>query len=143
VHASSVQFRVRYAETDAQGIVHHSNYLIWFESGRTELLRGVGLPYVELERQGYLIVVVRADLKYHRPAHYDDQIRLETQLVRARGKVVEFCYRVFNQADELLVTGTTTHMLLGADRRPARLPVELLRRLSPAANNPVDTAGAS
>lgn len=122
---STVEFRVRYAETDAQGIVHHSNYLVWFEQGRSELLRNAGYPYAEVEKSGYIIVVVKAEIKYLQPAVYDDLIRLETQLIRGRGKVAKFSYKVFNQNDTLLVTAETTHMVLNRERKPCRMPEAL------------------
>ena len=129
---STTRFRVRYAETDAQGIVHHSNYLVWFELGRSELLREAGLPYAEVEKMGFVFVVGRAELKYKKPAVYDELIRLETSLVRTRRRIVEFGYAVYNQQDQLLASGRTIHMVLGQDRQPASLPPEVAALLGQA-----------
>lgn len=117
---------VRYAETDAQGIVHHSNYLVWFEEGRSDFLRQQGLNYTDFEKAGYYVVVVEATTKYKAPAYYEDRLRIRTTLARAAGKVLEFGYQVLNQAGTLLAEGRTVHVVIGRDRRPVALPEELL-----------------
>ena len=117
---------VRYAETDAQGIVHHSRYLVWFEEGRSDFLRQQGLHYRDFEKAGYFIVVAAAEVKYRAPAFYEDRVTVETTLVRMRGKFIEFSYRAINEAGMLLAEGTTRHVVLGPDRKPAALPAELL-----------------
>ena len=127
---------VRYAETDAQGIVHHSNYLIWFEEGRSDFLRQQGLNYTDIEKAGYFVVVVEATTKYKAPAFYEDHLCIRTTLARAAGKILEFHYEVLNQADALLAEGRTVHVVLGRDRRPVALPEELLRPLKPAQGQP-------
>ena len=120
---------VRYAETDAQGIVHHSNYLVWFEEGRSDFLRQQGLYYSDLEKQGYFVVVAEAQVQYRAPAFYEDQVTIETTLARARSKVLEFTYRAVNAAGTLLAEGRTVHVVLGRERRPVPLPQELLQRI--------------
>ncbi len=116
---------VRYAETDAQGIVHHANYLIWFEEGRSDFLRQQGVNYSDFEKSGYFVVVAQAEVKYRAPAFYEDRLSVETTLEKMRGKVLAFTYRVCNQNDDLLAEGRTVHVVLGSDRRPASLPAEL------------------
>jgi acyl-CoA thioester hydrolase len=127
---TSFDLTVRYAETDAQGVVHHANYLIWFEEGRSDHLRQRGLNYSDIERSGYFVVVAEARVQYKAPAFYEDRITIETTLQRARGKILEFTYRALNQAGLLLVEGRTLHVVLGADRRPASLPAEVLAKIS-------------
>lgn len=127
--AVRTRLTVRYAETDAQGIVHHAEYLVWFEEGRSDFLRQKGLHYSDLEKSGYFVVVVEAEVKYKAPAFYEDQVTIETTLARARGKVLEFTYRAENQHGALLAAGRTVHVVLGSDRRPAPLPEEVLCRI--------------
>jgi acyl-CoA thioester hydrolase len=121
---------VRYVETDAQGIVHHSNHLVWFEEGRSDLLRQQGMNYSDFEKAGFFVVVVEANLKYKAPAYYEDEVRVETTLERAKGKVLEFSYRALNAAGVLLAEGRTVHVVVGTDRRPTPLPDEILARLA-------------
>ena len=79
-HVSRFSLTVRYAETDAQGVVHHSNYLVWFEEGRSEYLRQIGLNYTVFERAGFYIVVAHAQTRYRAPAYYEDCLTVETTL---------------------------------------------------------------
>jgi len=84
-----VEIRVRYQETDAMGILHHANYLTYFEIGRTELLRVNGVNYRELESTGVFMVVVRLSCRYHKPARYDDLLRLKTRTARVTAAKIE------------------------------------------------------
>jgi len=126
---TSFELTVRYAETDAQGVVHHSNFLVWFEEGRSDHLRQKGLCYSEIERSGFFVVVVEAEVRYKAPAFYEDRIIIETTLKLARGKILEFTYRAGNQSGMTLAEGRTLHVVLGADKRPVSLPAELLERI--------------
>jgi acyl-CoA thioester hydrolase len=126
------ELTVRYAETDAQGIVHHANYLVWFEEGRSEFLRQQGFCYSELEKAGYYVVVAEAEVRYRAPAFYEDRLIVETTLCRLRRKLLEFRYRIFGPQDRLLVEGRTLHMVLGSDRRPTSLPLVFIERLQSA-----------
>src|SRR6202047_961271 len=95
--------RVRYAETDQMGVVYHANYLIWFEVGRVELMRQRGLDYKQLEiEEGFGIAVVEATARYKAPARYDDELTIETRVLRVRGPVVRFGYRILRTVDGLL-----------------------------------------
>jgi len=123
------ELTVRYAETDAQGVVHHANYLVWFEEGRSDHLRQKGLCYSDMERSGLFVVVADAQVKYRAPAFYEDRITVETTLQRARGKLLEFSYRVRNSSGLLLAEGRTLHLVIDAGRRPVSLPAEILARL--------------
>ena len=80
--AGDTQIRVRYAETDRMGLLHHANYLVYFELGRTELLRPLGKSYLEMEEAGYFLVLHKIDVKYRRPARYDDLLTLRTSVSR-------------------------------------------------------------
>jgi acyl-CoA thioester hydrolase len=126
---TETQLIVRYAETDAQGIVHHSNYLVWFEEGRSDHLRQKGLNYSDFEKSGYFVVVVEATARYKAPAYYEDRLRIRTTLARAQGKILEFSYAVVNQQGTLLAEGKTLHVVLGRDRRPVALPETLLKQI--------------
>lgn len=124
--AVCTELTVRYAETDAQGIVHHANYLIWFEEGRSEFLRQQGFRYSELEQAGYYVVVAEAEVRYRAPAFYEDRLIVETTLCRLRRKLLEFRYRILGPENKLLVEGRTLHMVLGRERRPTGLPQEFI-----------------
>ena len=95
----TTQVRVRYAETDQMGIVYYANYLVWFEIGRVELLRSLGLAYSQLETEHECILpVVEASCRYRSPAKYDDEILIETRPVLLRGSVIKFGYRILRKA---------------------------------------------
>jgi len=121
---SRFDLTVRYAETDAQGVVHHRNYLTWFEEGRSEFLRQRGLHYSDMEKAGFFVVVAEANVKYKAPALYEDRVTIATTLERARGKILEFRYAATRSDGTLLCEGHTVHVVLGTDRRPANLPAE-------------------
>jgi acyl-CoA thioester hydrolase len=116
--------RVRYAETDQMGVVYHANYLVWMEIGRVELVRSRGLNYKDLEAsEGIFLGVVEASCRYHFPARYDQEIAVETQIVNANARMVEFSYRiVLEGTDKVLAKGSTKHVWLNREMRPARLP---------------------
>lgn len=118
------EFRVRYAETDQMGVVYHSNYLIWCEVGRTDLIRTLGAPYTEIERDGVALAVVEAHLRYLKPARYDDIVRVTTTVKEVRSRVVRFEYEVSSDG-VLLVTGYTTLVAMGRDGRSSAIPAQL------------------
>ena len=122
---SLLEIRVRYCECDPMGVVHHTVYPIWFEMGRTELLRMTGTSYRDLEEQGILLAVVRLDVRYKSPARYDDLVQLETSLVSHGQVKVEHGYEL-RRDGELLVTGKTTLACLDRDGRPQMIPDMLL-----------------
>jgi acyl-CoA thioester hydrolase len=117
----SIEIRVRYQETDAQGRVHHANYLKWFELGRVELLRASGHSYRELEEAGIFLVVAEAALSFEKPASFDDLLTLTTTTVKAKGARIEHRYEVFHGTD-LLARGTTTVACIDRNGRVCRLP---------------------
>lgn len=116
-----LEFRVRYPETDPGGYVHHSQYFVYFEMGRTELLRAVGRTYRDMEDAGLFIVVVRASCKYIRPARYDDLLRLRTNVVKVKAATVEHEYQLF-RGDELLAEAQVLLCCVDRQGNPQRLP---------------------
>ena len=119
-----VTIRVRYAETDQMGVVYHSNYLIWFEVGRVELMRSLGFEYKRMEIEDDCHMVV-GDLhcRYHHPAHYDELLTIRTRILEAKNRVLKFGYEVFRQQDQtLLATGDTTHIACRGDGRVMHFP---------------------
>jgi acyl-CoA thioester hydrolase len=124
VFHAEARLRVRYAETDQMGVVYHSNYLIWFEVGRVELLRSLGLEYKRLEEDyGCMIAVVGAELRYRSPARYDDDIRVRTGIAALRGPVLKMQYEVVRAEDgKLLCDGTTTHIVVSREMVKRSLP---------------------
>jgi acyl-CoA thioester hydrolase len=122
--------RVRYAETDQMGLAWHGNYFAWFEVGRTDLLRGLGTSYRDLEAAGLRLPIVECRADYKRPARYDDELEVLTRLRRLRGASLEFEYEVRRIGENALVaSGATTHASTDPSGRPRRLPDELRRRL--------------
>ncbi|MBX9623579.1 MAG: acyl-CoA thioesterase [Gemmataceae bacterium] len=102
-----IQVRVRYAETDRMGLLHHANYLVYFEQARTELLRDTGRSYRDLEDAGFYLVLAKAEVRYKLPAHYDDVLTIRTTVVRTSPVRLEHRYEVF-RAGTLLAEGATT-----------------------------------
>ncbi|MDQ7092711.1 thioesterase family protein [Desulfosporosinus sp. PR] len=105
------RLRVRYAETDQMGIVYHSNYLIWFEVGRTELFREIGLPYTRFEEQGLGLAVIEASCRYRKPARYDDELEIVTEIEKITTRSVAFSYQIL-RAGSLLAQGKTVHLFI-------------------------------
>jgi acyl-CoA thioester hydrolase len=123
------RLRVRYAETDQMGVVHHANHLIWFEVGRVELLRQLGFSYRDMEEQDQcFIAVVDARCRYKAPAHYDDEIIVRTQLKGVRESVIHFGYELLRAGDGvLLAEGETTHIVTNATMKMTPLPAKYMK----------------
>ena len=121
--------RVRYAETDQMGVVYHANYLVWFEIGRVELMRQMGLNYREMEREhGCMIAVVEASARYRSPARYDDELIIRTRLTGVRRSMVRFGYSIDRALDGMvLCTGETVHVAVGRDMRRRDMPESFLQ----------------
>ncbi|HYZ04970.1 MAG TPA: thioesterase family protein [Rubrobacter sp.] len=125
VHETKI--RVRYAEIDAQGHVNNATYLSYFEVGRVEWLRATGHSYREMERQGRGLVVVEALLHYRRPAFFDEELTLSTNLAELGKISLRFDYEVLRDG-EVLVSGHTRHACVDlASGKPVRMPEELIR----------------
>ena len=124
----TTQYRVCYADTDQMGVVYYANYFILFERARTELLRQNGLSYREIEEQGFMLPVLEAHAKYHRPARYDDLLDITARIVDFNGLKLKTVCEVKHDG-ELLVDGDVTLVFLNAKTgRPAR-PTENIRRI--------------
>ncbi len=121
---SETRLRVRYQETDQMGVAYHSNFLIWFEVGRVELLRQIGFDYRDMERHdGCYIAVVDARCRYKSPARYDDELLVRTYLTNVRGSLIHFQYQVLRDKEgTLLAEGETVHIVTDADMKRRSLP---------------------
>jgi acyl-CoA thioester hydrolase len=116
-----ITIRVRYAETDRMGLLHHANYLVYFEQGRTELLRSAGLAYKDLEDQGYLLVLTKIEVRYRSPARYDDVLTLRTTVVRTTAVRIDHKYELL--CDGVVVAeGSSTLGCVDRDGRVQALP---------------------
>ncbi len=124
-----IEIRVRYAETDAMGYLHHAQYLVYFEQGRTELLRRNGTCYRDMEKRGSYYVVARLECRFLAPAHYDDLLTLTTTTDRLTPVRVEHCYRLA-RGDKLLAEGRSTLVAVGPDGKPKPLPADLYGQLA-------------
>lgn len=116
--------RVRYAETDQWGVVYHSNFFIWFEVGRVELLRSLGFSYKDMEeKDDSHTVVVDVQCSYEKPAKYDDVIRVRTWVAESKKRTLRFAYEVFNHETGVrLARGETLHVICDGNGRPRALP---------------------
>jgi acyl-CoA thioester hydrolase len=119
--------RVRYAETDRMGLLHHANYLVYFEQARTELLRSLGLTYRDIEDQGFLLVLTRVEVRYKRPAYYDDVLTIRTFVERTTAVRIDHRYEV-SRDGVLIAEGATTLACVDREGRPQALPDALRAR---------------
>lgn len=132
-HAHRMTVRVRYPEVDGGGRVHHSVYLVYFEMGRTELLRERGIAYAHMEADGRFLAISQADVRYCGAAGYDDELVVETWVERVRGARVVFGNRCLRAGDESVVAeATITGALVDASGRPIRFSKDEIARLSDA-----------
>jgi acyl-CoA thioester hydrolase len=136
---SSTELRVRYAETDQMGVVYHTNYLIWCEIARTDLIRTLGASYRELEDRGIRLAVSEASIRYIAAARYDDRIRIETRLTRVTSRTLVFDYTILNaDSSQRLATASTTLISLDPSNRVSALPPDVRGALG---GGPVGDAG--
>ena len=130
---SEARFRVRYAETDQTGVVYHSNFIIWMEVGRVELLRALGYTYREMEQDGYHLPVAEVKCRYKAPARYDDLILVRTKIINLRGYVIHFFYEILRDEDgTLLAEGESVHIVVGPDMQKTPLPEKYKASLAKA-----------
>lgn len=123
--ASITTIRVRYAETDAMGIVHHSVYPIWMELGRSDFLRELGQSYAEWEARGVMMSVGELQVKFRAPARYDQLVEVHTRLVEANRRKITFGYTIVREGTRL-VEGQTVHIVTGPEGRARTLPDDLM-----------------
>ncbi len=123
-------YRVIYGDTDQMGVVYYANYLRWFERGRSEFLRQIGMPYSSIEQQGFHFPVTEVTCRYSQSARYDDVIKIETELTGVGWATLTFNYRIFREDDNsLLADGSTRHACLDHGRRVAGIPAALKNAL--------------
>jgi acyl-CoA thioester hydrolase len=120
----TIQFRVRYSEVDAMGYLHHSRYLQYFEVGRVEMLRSIGISYADLERQGIFFVVAKVECQFKAPARNDEELSLTTRIVRQTHVRIDHEYEV-KRGGTLLATAKTTIACVGRDGKLMAIPPEL------------------
>lgn len=121
--ATETTFHVRYAETDAMGIVHHASYIVYFEEGRSDYLRQRGTSYAEFERQGYFLAVTEVRARYIKAARYDDQLTIRCWVQQVRSRSLTFEYEIIHaNTREILLTGQTKHLCINRDGDIQRIP---------------------
>ena len=124
---SESRVRVRYKETDQMGIAHHSNYIVWFEIGRTDLCRAAGFPYNEIEKRGFILVVTEVTCRYRIPYRYDDEVVIRTSLAEAASRRMKFAYELRGGGGSVHAEGTSSHVWVDvATRRPVTAPEDVM-----------------
>ncbi|PNT93299.1 acyl-CoA thioesterase [Clostridium thermosuccinogenes] len=119
---SETHFTVRYAETDQMGIVHHSNYPIWFEAGRTDFIRKMGMPYSSIEKEGLMLPLLELKCKFQAPARYEDEVVVKTWIKEATYTRLTFSYEVIKAGEnEILTLGETMHVWTNRDLKPVNI----------------------
>jgi len=123
--------RVRYADTDRMGLVYHANYFIYFEACRSSLIRTIWKPYSQIEKDGYILLVIEASCRYWKGAGYDDLLNVYARVADFSGSRIRFEYKIYKDDDNtLLVEGITEHCFADKWGKPRRMPVELQKILS-------------
>ena len=127
----TVRLRPRYKETDQMGVVYYSNYLVWFEIGRTDLLRDLGLNYKDVEEKGALLPVLKCECNYKSPAKYDDILIINTRISELKKVGMSFTYEIIRPSDnKLIADGMTKHVFLDKNGKILRIGDNLLDILS-------------
>jgi len=125
-----IKFRVRYGETDQMKYVYYGNYAQYFELGRVEWLRNLGVSYKSMEEKGVMLPVMNLTVDYLQPAKYDDLLTLKTTLVKMPSVKIEFNFEIFNEKEELLTKGYTSLVFIDIKRnRPTRAPEYITEKL--------------
>jgi len=128
----NIQIRVRYGETDQMGYVYYGNYAQYFEMGRVEWLRNLGLSYKRMEDSGIMLPVLNLNIDYKNPAKYDDLLTLKTTLLKKPSVRIEFGFEVYNQNEELLTIGYASLVFIDMKRnRPTRAPDYIIKKVTP------------
>ena len=126
-----LEIRVRYGETDQMGYVYYGNYAQFFEMGRVEWLRHLGVSYKDMETSGIMLPVLKLETNYLKPAKYDELLTLKTTLKKLPGVKIEFDYELFNEQNELLTTAYTSLVFIDMKKnKPTRCPDNLLKKLN-------------
>ena len=126
------KIRVIYADTDALGIVYHTNYIKWFEIGRGELLRELGIPYSQIENMGYYLPLTEVNCHYLCPARYDQIVLIETQIIFVKRASIKFRFLIWDEKQEkTLVEGESVHACLNKQGKIVRIPREITEKIDP------------
>lgn len=125
-----IKIRVRYSETDQMSFVYHGNYAQYFEMGRTEWLRELGITYKNMEESGIMLPVISLNTNFIKPAKYDDLLSLKTILIKKPTAKIEFDYEIRNESEELLTTANSTLVFVNMKtNRPMRIPTSILEKI--------------
>jgi acyl-CoA thioester hydrolase len=128
----TTKIRVRYSETDQMGYVYYGRYAEYFEAGRVEAFRSLGISYKELEEQGIMMPVLNLQVNYYKPLYYDEELTVQVTIHKLPTLRIQFIYKVFNAAGELTADGETTLLFVdAATRKPMRMPAEVTNALEP------------
>ena len=129
------EIRVRYAETDKMGIVHHSNFLVWFETGRSDFCRARGFSYKEMEEDGALMVVAETYIRYKAPAYYEDVLIIRLKIDEVRSRSIRFVYEIIRPDDDSMIAeGETLHLVTDSNNKIRQIPaIYRTKLLSPEA----------
>lgn len=128
--SDKIQFRVRYGETDQMGFVYYGNYAQYFEMGRTEWLRKLGVTYKKMEENGVMLPVMNLNINYLKPAKYDDLLTLKTTLIKMPSAKIEFSYEIFNEENDLLTKANTTLVFVNMKtNKPTKAPEYIIEKL--------------
>ena len=126
------KIRVIYADTDALGIVYHTNYIKWFEVGRGELLRELGIPYSQIENMGYYLPLTEVNCHYLCPARYDQIVLIETQIIFVKRASIKFRFLIWDEKQEkTLVEGESVHACINKQGKIVRIPREITEQIDP------------
>ena len=126
-----IPIRVRYGETDQMGVVHHGNYALYLEMGRTEWLRKKGVSYNQMEKSGIMLPVISMRLDFKKSAVYDEVVKVKTQLKKTPSVRIEFDYEITNEAGEILVTASTELVFINMEtKRPMKCPAYILEKMN-------------
>jgi acyl-CoA thioester hydrolase len=129
--SDKIEFRIRYGETDQMSYAYHGNYAAYFEMGRTEWLRKLGVSYKKMEEDGIMLPVINLNTNYLKPAKYDDVLNLKTTLTKIPTAKIEFTFEVTNQQNELLTTATAVLVFVNMKtNKPTRIPKYLLEKIN-------------
>jgi len=125
-----IPIRVRYGETDQMGVVHHGNYALYLEMGRTEWLRKKGVSYNQMEKNGIMLPVISMRLDFKKSAVYDEVVKVKTQLKKTPSVRIEFDYEITNQADEIVTASTELVFINMETKRPMKCPDYILEKMN-------------
>ena len=121
----SVKIEVRYVETDQMGIVYHANYLVWFEIGRTALMKFYGFSYKELEKENVFLPVISLAINYKKPTYYEELLHIDTYISFPKMSQLEFSYQCFNENKDLCCYATSKHIFINQQKKPIKTPASI------------------